>query len=261
MQLLNLWTKIASVLSYAAYLGSCSASPSTTNVPATQSAQTPLQTSLPFVDGTLPFRYHGETFHTYYKVFGDVKNRSQTPLVVLHGGPGLTHDYLIPISDLAQSGNIPVIFYDQLGNGRSTHLREKPADFWSVKLFVDELDNLLKYFRIHESFDLLGHSWGGELAAEFAVQKPGGLKKLILSDAPASSALMGQSVFELIQAFPKDIQDGIMVGLADPQRYWAAFQVFSAVHGCTVMPVPGPLNTSFMAIFGPDGDTTVASAP
>ncbi|KAK7688200.1 hypothetical protein QCA50_008570 [Cerrena zonata] len=261
MQQPSFWKTVLSILSYVTCFGVSLASSATTNAPSTQPSQIPLETSISPINGTIPFHYQGETFQTFYKVFGDVKNKSQTPLVVLHGGPGLTHDYLIPISDLAQSGNIPVIFYDQIGNGRSTHLREKPSDFWSVHLFVEELDNLLNFFQIHKSFNLLGHSWGGELAAEFAVQKPKGLKKLILSDAPSSSELMGESVFQLLQAFPKDIQDAIEGGLADPQKYFAAFQVFSAVHGCTVVPVPGPLNASFLAVFGPDGDPTVASAP
>lgn len=217
---------------------------------------------LQFSEGKIPFTYQGETYSTFYKAFGDFLNPSHTPLVVLHGGPGLTHEYLIPIADLAHTANIPVIFYDQLGNGQSTHLDSKPVDFWSIELFMEELSNLLQTFSIENSFNLLGHSWGGELAAEFEVQKkPQGLKKLIITDAPASSALWGQSLGELVQPFPPDIQEGLAVGLADPQRYWAAFQVFSAVHGCTVKPPPGPLNASFLAIFGPNGDTTVASAP
>lgn len=244
------WKRILSVLTSAACFGGNGASASSAS-PTT-----------PFTEGTIPFPYHGETFHTYYKVFGDIQNRAHTPLVVLHGGPGLTHDYMIPISDLAHTANIPVVFYDQLGNGRSTHLREKPADFWSVELFMDELSNLLNHFSIQDSFHLLGHSWGGELGTEFEVQrKPKGLKKLVISDTPASSALWGQSLAQLMQTMPQDVQDGLMVGLADPQKYWAALQVFSAVYGCTLKHLPAAYNASFLAIFGPHGDTTVASAP
>ena len=210
----------------------------------------------------MSFKYGGETFKTYYKVFGDLNNDSQIPLVAIHGGPGLTHDYLLPISDVARDGHAPVIFYDQIGNGRSTHLKQKPPTFWTVDLFVNELYNLLRALKIQNKYNILGHSWGGELAAEFAVTWHSyGLKKLILSDAPASSELMGQSVFGLLQAFPKDVQEGVEGGLADPQKYFAAFSVFSAVHGCTVVPVPLPLNVSFGAVFGPHGDTSVAAAP
>jgi pimeloyl-ACP methyl ester carboxylesterase len=78
--------------------------------------------------------------------------------------------------------------YDQLGCGRSTHLPEKKGhvEFWTVKLFLAELDNLLTHLGIQGDYDLFGHSWGGMLGSEHAVLHPKGLKKLILADAPAS---------------------------------------------------------------------------
>ena len=66
---------------------------------------------------------------------------------------------------LATAGRA-VVHYDQLGNGRSTHLREKGADFWTPALFLDELDNLLAHLGIASAYHLLGQSWGGMLAAE-----------------------------------------------------------------------------------------------
>jgi len=56
---------------------------------------------------------------------------------------------------------IPVILYDQLGIGASSHYPGVPKDFWVPELFMDELDNLTRALGIHEDFDLLGHSWGG----------------------------------------------------------------------------------------------------
>ncbi|TGO55325.1 hypothetical protein BOTNAR_0247g00170 [Botryotinia narcissicola] len=105
---------------------------------------------------------------TWYKVAGDLTT-SQTPLIVLHGGPGACHEYLLPLEDLAPS--IPLVFYDQIGNGLSTHLPEKAGDeaFWSVKLFQDELDNLISHLELKDRFiDVCGHSWGGMLAAVWA---------------------------------------------------------------------------------------------
>jgi pimeloyl-ACP methyl ester carboxylesterase len=66
------------------------------------------------VEGTVDFEVGNDTFKTWYKVVGNLEGRTRRPLVALHGGPCLTHDYLIPLADLASSG-IPVIFYDQLG--------------------------------------------------------------------------------------------------------------------------------------------------
>ena len=79
--------------------------------------------------------------------------------------------------------------YDQLGCGRSTHLPEKKGDeyFWTVKLFLSELDSLLLHLGIQDDYDLLGQSWGGDLAVDHAVLQPKGLKRLILACTPASS--------------------------------------------------------------------------
>src|ERR1700761_9194593 len=55
----------------------------------------------PVKEGKIPFIVGHETFETYYKVFGDIDSCADGPLIVLHGGPGISHDYLIPLSDLA----------------------------------------------------------------------------------------------------------------------------------------------------------------
>jgi pimeloyl-ACP methyl ester carboxylesterase len=107
-------------------------------------------------EGTVPFIVGDDTFSTWYKLVGELTS-SKRPLVVLHGGPGLTHDYLIPIADLAAAGR-PVILYDQIGNGRSSKASDKTNTFWTVDLMVAELANLLRHLGIADDFDLLGHS-------------------------------------------------------------------------------------------------------
>ena len=114
-------------------------------------------------EGEAPFAVPaaGKACTTWYRVVGDLAS-GRTPLVVVHGGPGLSYDYMAPLADLASPPwNIPVVFYDQLGNGNSTHLREKPKDFWTPQLFMDELDNLVAKLGIAEKYDLLGHSYSG----------------------------------------------------------------------------------------------------
>jgi len=221
-------------------------------------------TAAKVTEGTVTFKEEGETHQTWYKVVGDLTTRSRTPLVVLHGGPGVSHDSLIPLSDLSESANIPVIFYDQVGNGRSTHLRDKPASFWTIHLFIDELVNLLTYFEIDDDFDLIGHSWGGMLATEFEVQRqPAGLKHLILTNSLASMSLWVKSNAQLLQAFPKEVQEGVMGGPGDMKKYREALGQFRAVHACTIKPqpkeIPDTLENFFrnptvnMAMMGPGG--------
>ena len=171
-----------------------------------------LTQATPLNTGFAPFQYGNETFQTYYKTFG-LRGGSKTPLIALHGGPGLTHDYLQVLSDLSDSQ--PIILYDQIGNGRSSHLKDKPASFWTIELFLEQLESLISYFHLN-NYDVLGHSWGGMLASEFAITQPNGLKQLVLSNSPSSSELWGKSQTELISTFPPSIQQALANGYADP---------------------------------------------
>ena len=216
----------------------------------------------PMKEGVIPFIRDGETFETYYKIFGDLEHRTKPPLIVLHGGPGLVHNYLVPFSDLAVNASIPIILYDQIGNGKSTHLRDKPPTFWTIDLFVDELQNVITHLGVADAFDLGGHSWGGILAAEYALRrKPASLRHLILTDSLASIQKWMQSTMQLLQAFPKEVQDGVKGGMKEPAKYYAALKKFHAVHGCTVVPVPADHTYTLDMVFSEKGDPTVASAP
>lgn len=75
----------------------------------------------------------GKPCHTFYRVVGELKNKDNTtnpavPLILLHGGPGASLEMLEPLVDLHKQYGIPVIFYDQIGNGRSTLLRKKAGN-------------------------------------------------------------------------------------------------------------------------------------
>lgn len=167
--------------------------------------------------------------------------------VVVHGGPGLTHDYLLPLKDL--SSTRPVIFYDQIGSGRSTHLKTKPDSFFTIDLFLAELDNLLTTFGISDNYDFLGHSWGGVMGSELAVAKPPGLNKLILSDSLPSVELWSESHAQQMLEFPEEVQEGLLAGFNDEPKYRAAIGIFYAKHGCTVVPWPKEMNISFNYLF------------
>jgi pimeloyl-ACP methyl ester carboxylesterase len=80
-----------------------------------------------------------------------------------------------------------VILYEQLGCGNSTLLPETNGvtPFWTVQLFLSELDDLITHFKL-TSYDLLGNSWGGMLASEHALLQPSKLHRLIVADSPAS---------------------------------------------------------------------------
>ena len=190
----------------------------------------------PAQEGMIPFR----DYHTWFRVSGDLSS-PKTPLVVAHGGPGCTHDYVLSIAEIANTGR-PVIHYDQLGNGRSTHLPEKGGDFWTVELFLEEIDNLLAHFGITERYFLLGQSWGGMLGAEHAIRQPAGLKALVISNSPASMELWLSEAKRLRAQLPVEIAEILdrheaQGTLLDPE-YLKAADYFYAQHVCRVVPNP-----------------------
>lgn len=194
-------------------------------------------------------------YRTWFRVTGDLKS-GRLPLIVAHGGPGCTHDYVDSFKDLADTGRA-VVHYDQLGNGRSTHLRDAPADFWNVELFLAELNNLVEHLHIRD-YALLGQSWGGMLGAEHAVCQPAGLKALIIANSPASMDLWRAAANELRQALPAEVQATLLrheaAGTTDSAEYHAASQVYYARHVCRLQPEPAEVLRTNAAI---EDDPTV----
>ncbi len=108
----------------------------------------------------------------FYKKFG-----SGSPVIVLHGGPGLDQEYLLPqMLELAK--DYEVIFYDQRGSGQSLATKIDPTCI-NIHQFVKDLDTLRKHMGV-KKFTLVGHSWGGFLAMNYAVKYPQHLSNLIL---------------------------------------------------------------------------------
>jgi L-proline amide hydrolase len=179
-------------------------------------------------------------YETWYRITGDI-NSSLTPLVVVHGGPGCSHDYLDSLRLLARSGRA-VIHYDQLGGGRSTLLPEKGADFWTVELFLAELDNLLSHLGIADRYHLLGQSWGGMLGAEHAIRRPKGLRALVVSNSPASMDLWARAAKVLRAEMPKEMEDILdfheEVGTTNDPEYLRASDAYYDLHVCRVVPNP-----------------------
>ncbi|HEY7687552.1 MAG TPA: proline iminopeptidase-family hydrolase [Dongiaceae bacterium] len=187
---------------------------------------------------------------TWFRVTGDLKAR-KPPVVILHGGPGAAHDYTDAFKNLAAAGRA-VVQYDQLGCGRSTHLRAKPKDFWTVQLFLDELDNLLKTLGIARSYHVVGQSWGGMLAAEHGIRRPKGLRGLVIADSPPSMELWVKEANRLRDALPPDIQATLLkhekAGTTDSAEYNTAMQVFYDRHVCRIKPMPAEVARSFAQI-------------
>lgn len=189
---------------------------------------------------------------TWYRVVGELEADGLAPLVILHGGPGGTHDYVEPIAQLTETTGRPCVLYDQLGAGRSQHLRDAPTDFWTVELFVRELATLLDRLGISERYHVLGQSWGGMLGMEHALTHPPGLRSLVVANSPASLDLWVQEANRLRALLPHDVQDVLSRheadGTTDSPEYERAMMPFYVRHVCRIVPFPEPLQRTFEAI-------------
>lgn len=187
-------------------------------------------------EGRVPFPLAGDDAETWYRVTGDLRPEGPAPLVVLHGGPGATHDYLLSLADLADGR--AVVHYDQLGNGRSTHYPDRGADFWTPDLFVRELHNLVDALGIADRHHVLGQSWGGFLAQEYALTQPPGLRALVLADTAASFPDFVAEANRLRADLPPDVEETLRrheeAGTTADPEYMQACMAFYDRHVCRI---------------------------
>ena len=197
---------------------------------------------------------------TWYRVVGDLDAAaSLAPVVICHGGPGATHDYVEPIaSGLAGSGRACVL-YDQLGNGRSDHLPDADPSFWTVELFERELAALAEHLGIDARYHVLGQSWGGMLALLHALERPAGLVSVVAADSPASVDAFAAGANALLdEGFPPDVVETIRAGERSGEtstpEFQAAVMEFYKRHVCRLDPWPDEVVRSFAAM---ESDPTV----
>ena len=156
-----------------------------------------MASALSVTEGTIPFG----GAETWYQIVGSGEVDGAVPLLALHGGPGAAHDYIESMQELAHTGR-RVIFYDQLGCGRSPY-PEDPSK-WTVELFVQEVDAVREALGLDE-LHLIGQSWGGMLGMEYALTQPSGLRSLIICDSPSSMRLWVEEANRLREDLPPEI--------------------------------------------------------
>jgi L-proline amide hydrolase len=185
---------------------------------------------------------------TWYRVDGDLGASGPAPLVILHGGPGAAHDYLEPVADLASTAGRPCVLYDQIGCGRSQHLPDAPAGFWTVELFRRELAALVEHLNIAGRYHVLGQSWGGMLGMEHALEHPTGLRSLVVANSPASMELWLSEANRLRSLLPPEVQDMLArheaANTTDSEAYEQAVMKFYERHLCRI-PFPDALRRTF----------------
>ena len=153
----------------------------------------------------------------WYRILGE--GAQGIPLLVVHGGPGAPHDYLENVKALADER--PVIFYDQLGGGRS----ERPDDpsLWRAERFVEELAAVRKALglsRVH----LLGQSWGAMLAVRYLLTGVRGVDRLVLSAPLLSSPLWVADQRALLKGMPPAVQEVVTAAESEGNFDTPAYQ-------------------------------------
>jgi proline iminopeptidase len=194
---------------------------------------------------------HGD-FRVWTKRVGD---NADVKVLLLHGGPGATHEYLANFADHLPAAGFEMYFYDQLGSGHSD--RPDEPDLWELDRFVDEVEQVRQALGLDRSnLVLFGQSWGGILAIEYALHHQEHLKGLIVSNmmssCPAYNAYahevlmpaMDQAVLAEIKGFEARSETG------DP-RYSELLMDHHYVHHVLRRPAgawPDPVSRSFADI-------------
>ncbi|WP_289137272.1 proline iminopeptidase-family hydrolase [uncultured Brevibacillus sp.] len=192
--------------------------------------------------------------------YSRVGDGEKTPLIVLHGGPGNTHDPLKEALHVLGEDR-SVIFYDQLGSGNSD--RPTDASLWKTERFVEELSSVRKALDLDE-VHILGHSWGTMLAAAYLIDtKPAGVRSIIFSSPCLSSKLWKKDADELIAKLPEAVQQTIEhheeQGTTYSKEYQDAMKEYYSRHVCRLDPLPAIMTESrkkankdvYMTMWGP----------
>lgn len=182
------------------------------------------------IEGYMPYL----EYQTYYRI---VDGGDKTPIILIHGGPGSTHNYMEMLDSIASTGR-KVISYDQLGCGNS-YLDGHP-ELWKADTWIDELIELRKYLNIDKCY-LLGQSWGGMLVIQYMIErKPKGIKGIILSSTLSSASLWAHEQHRLIKLMSKEDQDAIQYAeehnVWDSKDYLLANDHFMKLHCANIQP-------------------------
>jgi len=181
-------------------------------------------------------------YKLFYRTVGEP---TRGTILGLHGGPGATHDYMHPLTDLARSG-YRVVLYDQLGCGRS----ELPKDItlFTVERAVEDVEEVRQALDLGK-INLVGSSWGGMLAIAYALKYQKNLKSIVtiggLANVPLATAEMQRmksqlptDVFEVLKKYEE-------LGDYENPEYQKAVEVFYRRHVCRLEEWPKELLYSF----------------
>ena len=195
----------------------------------------------------VPIKTPKGDFKVWTKRFG---SNPRIKLLLLHGGPGGTHEVFESFEGFLPSEGIEFIYYDQLGSAYSDQPKDK--DLWTTERFVEEVEQVRVALGLNrENFYLLGHSWGGILAVEYALKYGANLKGLVISNMMMSIPDYNHYADEVLAkkmdpAVVKEIKELEAKGkYEDPRYFELLLPNFYAKHLCRLPEWPDAINRMF----------------
>ncbi len=195
----------------------------------------------------IPIETPKGTFNVWTKRFG---NNPTMKLLLLNGGPGATHEYFECFENFLPQENIEFIYYDQLACGNSDN--PKDTSLYDLSRYVEEVEQIRQALKLDENnFYILGHSWGGVLAMQYALKYQQHIKGLIISNMMASAPkysqyaddvlakLMDPKVLDTIRTLEKNND------YANPKYMGLLIPYFYHKHICRLPIWPEPIDRSF----------------
>ena len=189
-------------------------------------------------EGFIPYKYKGKTYSLWY---GKKGKGNRPPALVLHGGPGGSHDNLVTFQALSEDR--PVIFYDQLGCGNSQ--RPDDVSLWYPERFFSEVSSVIDALGL-DKYHLIGHSWGTTLATGFSHDHTGTIISLslhspILSFSKFLADIAPKLKRELPNGYGKIIDECELGGGNRDEQYEKAVMSFVRKNVIRAWPFPEPM--------------------
>jgi proline iminopeptidase len=182
-------------------------------------------------------------------------NNPRVKVLLLHGGPGATHEYLTACDSYFPGAGIEYYYYDQLGSAWSD--QPDDPDLWGIPRFVDEVEQVRQALGLdRDNFYLFGQSWGGMLAIEYALEHQEHLKGLVISNMMSSGPAYNDYAERVLM--PSMDQDALAeikrleaTNATDDPRYMELLMEHHYVHHILRLPAgewPDPVNRAFAGI-------------
>lgn len=193
--------------------------------------------------------------HVWFKRIGGGQG---LPLLAVHGGPGLPHNYITALERLANERE--VIFWDQLGCGKSE--RPSNVNLWTLQRSVAEMDAVVQALGLNR-FHVFGNSWGGMLVQQYVLDVASPAVSLTISNSIASIPQFADNVARLKAALDPATQSAIdrheAAGSTNSDEYQTAIRTWNETYLCRIRPWPDELEAAyrgmgpkiFETMFGP----------